>query len=139
MPRNKVSGIKTNLEDMHRFVVQGHRAPCGHRLRVAWPLGAVLNLLNISNHHPNKDWHSLSSRTREPEQSTYMDIMAPMGIKVSSSVSVKDYANVNEQARKTRMQGKRILGRTSGCGILKTDFRKGTNTLSYSYMMALWW
>ncbi|CDH61336.1 predicted protein [Lichtheimia corymbifera JMRC:FSU:9682] len=68
MPRNKVSGIKINLEDMHRFVVQGHRAPCGHRLRVVWPLGAVLNLLNISNHHSNKDWHSLSSRTREHEQ-----------------------------------------------------------------------
>ncbi|KAJ8658007.1 hypothetical protein O0I10_006278 [Lichtheimia ornata] len=39
----KVHGIKTNLGDMYRFVIQGHRAPCGHRLRVAWPLGAVLN------------------------------------------------------------------------------------------------
>ncbi|CDH61063.1 predicted protein [Lichtheimia corymbifera JMRC:FSU:9682] len=62
----KVNGIKTNLEDMHRFVVQGRGAPCGHRLRVAWPLGAVLNLLNISNHHSKKDWHLLSSRTNEP-------------------------------------------------------------------------
>ena len=63
-----VNGIKTGLEDMYRFVVQGHRAPCVHRLRVAWPLGAVLNLLNNLDHHSNKDWHSISSRRREPER-----------------------------------------------------------------------